>query len=206
MKTDVISLENKKTGTIDLNDNVFGVDVRSDILARVVNWQRAKARSGTHQVKGRGEVAATKAKPFRQKGGGRARQGTTVAPQMRGGGVVFGPHVRDHSHKLPKKVRNLGLRTALSAKKASGQLFVLESLDTKKSSTSMLAKKLKKLGWNKALLIDGKEINEKFSLAARNIVGFDVLPSHGANVFDILRRETLIITKAGVQNLEERLK
>ena len=206
MQYDVISLANKKTGTIDLDDGVFGVDVRRDILARVVNWQLAKRRGGTAKTKERGEVRATKAKPVNQKGGGRARQGTTVAPQMRGGGVAFGPRVRSHAHKLPKKVRLLALKSALSAKCAEGKLVVLDEAKLKQPKTADLAKRLAKLNWGRALVIDGAEVDANFARAANNIVGIDVLPSCGANVYDILRRDTLILTRDGVEKLVERLK
>jgi large subunit ribosomal protein L4 len=206
MQYDVISLANKKTGTIDLDDGVFGVDVRRDILARAVNWQLAKRRGGTAKTKGRSEVRATKAKPFAQKGGGRARQGTTVAPQMRGGGVAFGPRVRSHAHKLPKKVRMLALKSALSAKHAEGKLVVLDEAKLKQPKTADLAKQLIKLNWGRALVIDGAEVDANFARAANNIIGIDVLPSSGANVYDILRRDTLILTRDGVDKLVERLK
>ena len=206
MKCDVISLANKKTGTIDLDDEVFGVDVRRDILARAVNWQLAKRRSAIAKTKGRSEVRATKAKPFAQKGGGRARQGTTVAPQMRGGGVAFGPRVRSHAHKLPKKVRLLALKSALSAKCAEGRLVVLDEAKLKQPKTADLAKRLAKLNWGRALVIDGAEVDANFARAANNLIGIDVLPSTGANVYDILRRDTLILTRDGVDKLVERLK
>ncbi len=206
MQCDVITLANKKTGTIELDDAVFGVDVRSDILSRAVNWQLAKRRAGTAKTKERGEVKATKAKPFRQKGSGRARQGTTVAPQMRGGGVAFGPRVRSFAHKLPKKVRVLALKSALSAKQAEGKLVILDEAKLKQAKTSELAKQLAKLKWGRALVIDGVEVDKNFARAADNIVGLDVLPSGGANVYDILRRETLVLTRQGVEKLVERLK
>lgn len=206
MKCDVISLDNKKAGTIELDDSVFGAEVRRDILARTVNWQLNRRRAGTHKAKERSEVSATGAKPFRQKGTGRARQGTTVAPQMRGGGVVFGPHVREHDTKLPKKVRKLALKSALSAKQADGKLVVIDEAKLKDAKTGALAKKLAAFGWGKTLVIDGGETDANFMRAARNIVGLDVLPSQGANVYDILRRDTLVVTKSGVEKLVERLK
>lgn len=205
MKLDVVSLDNKKSGSINLDDAVFGLEARGDLLARAVNWQLAKRRSGNHQVKGRSDVAATKTKPFRQKGTGRARQGTTVAPQMRGGGIVFGPHTRDHSHKLPKKVRKLALATALSAKAKEGKLVILDEAKMAAPKTGELAKKLDALAWGRALIIDG-DIDENFARAARNIINIDVLPSVGANVYDILRRDTLVLTKGAVEKLVERLK
>ena len=206
MQCDVITLANKKSGTIELDETVFGVKLRGDLVARAVNWQLAKRRSGNAKTKGRSEVKATKSKPFNQKGTGRARQGTTVAPQMRGGGVVFGPQVRSYAHKLPKKVRLLALKSALSAKQAEGKLVVLDEAKLKKINTSDLAKQFEKLNWGRALIIDGAEVDENFVRAAGNINGLDVLPSGGANVYDIIRRETLVLTKDGVEKLVERLK
>ncbi|MDX9859415.1 MAG: 50S ribosomal protein L4 [Rhodospirillales bacterium] len=206
MKCDVISLQNETVGSIDLDETVFGVPVRGDILARMVNWQLAKRRAGTHKTKDIAEVSGTTKKPFRQKGTGRARQGSTRATQMRGGGIVFGPVVRDHAHTLTKKVRKLALKTALSAKQADGKLVVLESTQLKEAKTRDLAKTLEKLGWTSALVIDGAEVDANFAKAARNILALDVLPSQGANVHDILRRETLVLTKDAVANLVERLK
>ena len=205
MKCAIISLDNKKVGDIDLDEAVFGLEVRRDILARMVNWQLAKRRSGTHKVKTRSEVKGTTAKPHPQKGGGRARQGTAKAPLLRGGGVTFGPHVRDHSHGLQKKVRVLALKTALSAKQAEGKLVVLDKASLKKAKTAGLAKRLDKLGWGSALIIDGAETDDNFCRAAANIAGIDVLPSQGANVYDILRRDTLVLTRDGVAKLMERL-
>jgi len=206
MKLDVVSLDNKKSGSIDLDDAVFGLEARKDLLARAVKWQLAKRRSGNHQTKGRSDVSATNAKPFKQKGTGRARQGTRVAPQMRGGGIVFGPQTRDHSHGLQKKVRKLALATALSAKCAEGKLVILDEATMKAPKTSDLVKKLATLGWGRTLVIDGEAIDENFARAARNIVGIDVLPTAGANVYDILRRDTLVLTKGAVEKLVELLK
>lgn len=206
MKCDVISLENKKVGSIDLDEGVFCVPVRRDLLARMVNWQMAKRRAGTHKVKTLGEVSGSTAKPFKQKGTGRARQGSTRAPQMRGGGVAFGPVVRDHSHKLTKKFRKLALKNALSAKQADGKLVVLEDAKSKTPKTKDLLKVLEKLDWGSALVIDGGEVDENFARAASNIIGLDVLPSQGANVRDILRRDTLVLTQDAITNLVERLK
>lgn len=206
MKCDVIDLANKKTGTIDLDDAVFGAEVRRDLLARTVNWQLDKRQSGNHKTKERAEVSATKSKPFRQKGTGRARQGTTRAPQMRGGGVAFGPRVRSHATKLPKQVRRLALKSALSAKQAEGRLIVLDEAKAKTPKTAELAKAVKALDWGRVLIIDGAELDANFAKAASNIVGLDVLPSVGANVYDILRRDTLVLTKDAVAKLTERLK
>ncbi len=206
MKCPVISLDNKKVGEIDLDDVVFGLDARPDLLARAVNWQLAKRRAGTHKTKTRNEVSGTGAKPFRQKGTGRARQGDRKAPQMRGGGTAFGPVVREHGYDLPKKVRRLALRTALSAKQAEGKLVVLDDAKMKAAKTGDLAKQIKALGWTSALVIDADKVDENFSRAASNIIGVDVLPQVGANVYDILRRDTLVLTKGAVAQLQERLK
>jgi large subunit ribosomal protein L4 len=206
MKLDVIDLANKKTGTIDLDDAVFGVEVRKDLLARTVNWQLDKRQSGNHKAKERAEVSGTKSKPFRQKGTGRARQGTMRAPQMRGGGVVFGPRVRSHATGLPKKVRSLALKSALSAKQAEGKLVILDEAKAKSPKTAELAKALKAFDWGRALVIDGAELDDNFAKATRNIAGIDLLPSVGANVYDILRRDTLVLTKDAVAQLTERLK
>jgi len=206
MKCDIISLDNKKTGSIDLDDAIFGVEVRRDLMARTVNWQLAKRRAGTHKTKSRAEVSGRKGKPFKQKGTGRARQGTARASQMRGGGVVFGPVLRDHGHSLQKKVRVLALKSALSCKQAEGKLIVVDDAKLKQPKTSDLSKKLSKLGWGKALVIDGAEVDQNFALAASNIIGVDVLPTIGANVYDIMRRDTLVLTKEAVEKLVERLK
>jgi len=206
MKLDIISLDNKKVGSLDLDDAIFGAPVRRDILARAVNWQMAKRRQGTHKVKGRSEISGGGKKPFNQKGSGRARQGTSRAPQMRGGGTVFGPTPRDHAHKLTKKVRAMALRSALSAKQAEGKLVILDAAKMKAPKTAELAKNIKALAWNRALIIDGADVDFNFFMAARNVVGIDVLPSQGANVYDILRHDTLVLTKDAVEKLQERLK
>jgi large subunit ribosomal protein L4 len=206
MKCDVISIENKKVGSVDLDEAVFGAPVRKDLMSRYVNWQLAKRRSGNHQVKDRSEVQGTTAKPFNQKGTGNARQGSKRAPQLRGGGVVFGPHVRDHGFSLQKKVRKLALKSALSSKQAEGKLVVLDDAKLKSAKTADFKKNLSKLGWGKALVIDGADLDNNFQLATRNIAELDVLPSQGANVYDILRRDTLVLTKDAVEKLVERLK
>ena len=206
MKLDIISLANKKVGDIDLDDAIFGADVRVDLMARTVNWQLAKRRAGTHKTKGMAEVDATKAKPFKQKGSGRARQGSRVAPQMRGGGIVFGPVPRDHGFDLPKKVRRLALKSAISAKHKEGKLVILDKAALDAPKTRELAKQLAKLNWGRALIIDGDAIDANFAKAAANLIDIDLLPSVGANVHDILRRDTLVITQAGVDKLTERLK
>jgi len=206
MKLDVISLDNKKSGSVDLDDTIFGAPVRGDLLARAVNWQLAKRRAGTHATIGRSEVSGGGKKPFNQKGTGSARQGTIRAPQMRGGGIVFGPQPRSHGHSLTKKVRKLALMTALSAKQAEGKLVVLDTADMKAPKTAELSKKLAKLGWGSTLVIDGAQVSENFALAASNLIGIDILPSQGANVYDILRHDTLVLTQEGVAKLQERLK
>ena len=206
MKAPVISLDNKAVGDIELDDAVFGLPLRRDLLSRAVNWQLAKRQAGTHAAKERWEVSGTGKKPFKQKGTGGARQGTLRAPQMRGGGIVFGPRPHSHAFGLPKKVRKLALRTALSAKQADGRLIIVDSADLGSAKTGALAKQIGKLGWGTTLVIDGAQVNEKFALAARNIHGLDVLPQIGANVYDIMRRNTLVLTKDAVQQLQERLK
>ena len=206
MKTNVISLDNQTVGEIELADAVFGLPVRTDILFRAVNWQLAKRQTGNHKTKGISEISGTTKKPFNQKGGGRARQGSLRSAQFRGGATIFGPVVRSHAHDLPKKVRKLALKTALSAKAADGKLVVLDSAAAGSPQTKELAARLSKLGWTSVLLIDGSAVDGNFALATRNIPYVDVLPQMGANVYDILRRDTLVLTKDAVQALEARLK
>jgi large subunit ribosomal protein L4 len=206
MKLDVIKLDGKKAGSVDLGDEIFGLEPRADILHRVVRWQRAKAQAGTHKVKGRSEVSYSTKKIYRQKGTGGARHGDKGAPIFRHGGTYKGPTPRSHAHDLPKKFRALGLKHALSSKAATGNLIVLDEATLPEAKTALLAKAVKDLGWKRVLIIDGAEVNENFARAAANIQDLDVLPSIGANVYDILRRDTLVITKAGVEALEARLK
>jgi len=206
MKYEVKNLDNKAAGDIQLNDAIFAVPVRSDILARMVNWQLAKRRSGNHQVKTVSMVSGTTKKPFKQKGTGNARQGSLRSVQMRGGATIHGPVVRDHSHSLPKKVRQLALKTALSAKVADGSLLILEDLMLKSAKTKDLKAKVEALGLKRALIIGGEEVNKDFALAAANIPGLNVLPQQGINVYDILKHTHLVLTKAAVENLESRLK
>ena len=205
MKCPVTTLENKNAGEIDLDAAVFGLVPRADLLSRMVNWQLAKRRAGTHKVKRRSEITGTTARMYRQKGTGRARHGPPKVGLFRGGGRAFGPVVRDHGHGLPKKVRRLALKNALSAKLAEGKLRILDSAKIKAPKTGELVKKLGVLGWSSALVIDGAEVDRDFARAARNIPDFDVLPQQGANVYDILRRDTLVLTKDAVQALEARL-
>ncbi|MGY6549178.1 MAG: 50S ribosomal protein L4 [Roseinatronobacter sp.] len=205
MKLDVINLQAGSAGEVELNEAIFGLEPRADILHRVVRWQRAKAQAGTHKVKTRSETSYSTKKIYRQKGTGGARHGDRNAPIFRKGGVYKGPTPRSHAFDLPKKVRALGLKLALSAKAGSGKLVVLDTTEMAEAKTSVLAKAAKDLGWKKALVIDGAEVNENFARAARNLDGIDVLPSIGANVYDILRRDTLVITRAGLEALEARL-
>jgi large subunit ribosomal protein L4 len=206
MKLDVIKLDGGSAGTVDLDEALFGLEPRADILHRVVRWQRNNAQAGTHKVKTRSETSYSTKKIYRQKGTGGARHGDRNAPIFRKGGVYKGPTPRSHGHDLPKKFRKLGLRHALSAKAAAGELVVLDSISMDVAKTSVLAKQVKELGWKRALIIDGATVDANFAQAARNIEGLDVLPTMGANVYDILKRDTLVITKAGVEALEARLK
>ncbi len=205
MKADAIKLDGKKAGSVELSDAIFGLEPRADILHRVVRWQRNNAQAGTHKVKTRSEVSYSTKKIYRQKGTGGARHGARSAPIFRGGGVYKGPTPRSHGHDLPKKVRKLGLMHALSAKANAGELVILDNIDGKDLKTKALAAQVKELGWKRALIIDGAEVNQDFAQAARNIAGLDILPTMGANVFDILKRDTLVITKAGLEALEARL-
>ena len=206
MKAEVITLAAGTAGEIELDDAIFGLEPRADILHRVVRWQRAKAQAGTHKVKTRSETSYSTKKIYRQKGTGGARHGDRNAPIFRKGGVYKGPVPRSHAHDLPKKVRALGLKHALSAKAGAGKLIVLESAAMPEGKTAQLAKAARELGWRKVLVIDGAAVDERFARAARNLDGVDVLPCIGANVYDILRRDTLVITRAGVEALESRLK
>ena len=205
MKLDVIKLDGAKSGNIELDADLFGLEPRADILHRMVRWQRNNAQAGTHKVKTRSEVNYSTKKIYRQKGTGGARHGARSAPIFRGGGIYKGPVVRSHGHDLPKKLRKLGLKHALSAKMAAGELVVIEDAATS-GKTAALARQIQSLGWKRTLVIDGASVNEDFLKAARNIEGLDILPSMGANVYDILKRDTLVITKAGIEALEARLK
>ena len=205
MKTNIISLDNKTVGEIELDETVFGLPLRTDLLHRIVNWQLAKRRAGTHKTKTISEISGTTKKPFKQKGTGNARQGSLRSPQFRGGATIFGPVVRSHAYDLPKKVRKLALKVALSAKVADGKLIVLDNTKTESKKTKDMAVRFKALGWNSVLVIDG-QIDDNFALASRNIPHVDVLPQVGTNVYDILRRDTLVLTKDALQALEARLK
>jgi large subunit ribosomal protein L4 len=206
MKSSVTNFDNKTVGEIDLPEAIFGLPVRKDILARMVNYQLNKRRAGTHSTKGVSDVIGTTRKPYKQKGTGQARQGSLRSAQFRGGGIIFGPLPRSHATELPKKVRKLALKTALSAKVKDGKLIVWNGTAGASGKTKELTAKLATLGLKSVLVIDGPAVDEKFALAARNIPNVDVLPQQGANVYDILRRDTLVLTKAAVEHLVERLK
>jgi large subunit ribosomal protein L4 len=203
MKLDVYDFDAKAAGSAELPDEIFAVAPRADIMARVIHWQLAKRRSGNHKVKGMGEVSGTTRKPFKQKGTGNARQGSLRAPQFRTGGVVHGPVVRDHGYSLNKKVRRLGLVSALSQKAAEGKLVILDAVGALEK-TKDVAAKVKNFGWRSALIVDAA-VEEKFLRASRNVRGLDILPVIGANVYDIVQHDVLVITKAAIDGLKERL-
>ena len=206
MELSVTTLEGKSAGSVQLSDEIFGLEPRKDIIQRVVNWQLAKRQAGTHKTKGRAEVWRTGKKMYKQKGTGGARHGSARVPQFRGGGRAFGPVVRSHAFALPKKVRALGLRHALSAKARDGGLIVIENIDLKEAKTKALLGHFSGLEITNALIIDGTEVNTGFAAAARNIPHIDVLPIQGINVYDILRRQKLVLTKAALDALEARFK
>jgi len=205
MKTDVLSMDNKKAGSIDLDDAIFGLEPRADILHRCVVYQLAKRQQGTHKSKPRNEVKATSKKFGRQKGGGGARHGNRAAPQFRGGGTAHGPRPRSHAIDLPKKVRRLAMKHALSSKLADGSLIIIDEAKLKEAKTKSVIDAFAKLNIANALIVDAS-IDENFGLAARNLPGIDMLPVIGANVYDILRKDKLVLTKAAVEGLEARLK
>ena len=206
MDLKITTLSGADAGKVKLSDEIFGLDPREDILARVIRWQLAKKQQGTHKALGRAEVHRTGAKMYKQKGTGRARHHSARAPQFRGGGKAHGPVVRSHEHDLPKKVRALGLKHALSAKAKSSSIIVVDELKLTEAKTKVLAANFIKLGVANALLIGGAEVDANFKLAAANIPNIDVLPIQGINVYDILRRGTLVLSKAAVEALEERFK
>lgn len=206
MQVPVITLDNGSAGDIELPEALFGAEPRADIMARVVHWQLAKRRAGTHKVKGMGEVSGTTKKPYRQKGTGNARQGSLRAPQYRTGGVVHGPVVRDHGYSLNKKVRRLGLISALSQKAKDGKLVVIDTATAGEGAkTAAMAKQIKALGWKSALVVDAA-VDVNFDRALRNLPYMQVMPTVGANVYDILNHDVLALTRAGVEALKERLK
>ncbi|QRM55186.1 50S ribosomal protein L4 [Sinorhizobium sp. BG8] len=206
MDLKVTTLEGKDAGKVSLSEAIFGLEPREDIIARVIRWQLAKKQQGTHKSKGRAEVSRTGAKMYKQKGTGRARHHSARAPQFRGGGKAHGPVVRSHEHDLPKKVRALGLRHALSAKLRAEDVIIVDDLVANEAKTKALAGTFASLGLTNALFIGGAELDNNFKLAARNIPNVDVLPIQGINVYDILRRGKLVLSKAAVEALEERFK
>ena len=206
MDISVTTLEGKASGKVSVSDTVFGLEVRDDLLNRMVRYQLAKRRAGTHDVKNRAEIQRSTKKMYKQKGTGNARHSTAKAPQFRGGGRAFGPTPRDHAFDLPKKVRALALKHALSAKQASDAIIIVDDLAVKDAKTSKLRGQLSKLGLENALFIGGAELDKNFALAARNIPNMDVLPIQGINVYDILRRKKLVLSKSAVEALEERFK
>jgi large subunit ribosomal protein L4 len=206
MKLKVQTLDNKEAGEITLDDAVFGLPVREDILHRAVHYQLNKRRAGTHKTKGISEVLGTGKKPWKQKGTGRARFGSMRAAQWRGGATIFGPLVRSHATELPKRIRRLALATALSAKAAGKTLVVIDDAKAADHKTKAMASRFETMGLKKALFICGEQLDENFAMATRNLPHIDVLPVQGANVYDILRCDTLVLTRAAVEKLTERLK
>ena len=206
MELKVTTLEGKEAGSVQLSDAIFGLEPRADIIQRCVQWQLNKRQAGTHKVKGRAEIWRTGKKMYKQKGTGGARHGSARVPQFRGGGRAFGPVVRSHETDLPKKVRALALRHALSAKAKDGGLVVIDNAQVKDAKTKALVGHFSGLGLTNALIIDGAELHAGFAIAARNIPNIDVLPIQGINVYDILRRQKLVLTKAAVDALEARFK
>ena len=206
MKLDVTTLEGNTAGSVDLNEAIFGLEPRADLLARCVRWQLAKRQAGTHAVKNRSAIDRTTKKVYKQKGTGSARHGAASAPQFRGGGRAFGPQVRSHAHDLPKKVRALALKHALSSKAKDASLVVIDDVKLSEPKTKALVERFGKLGLGNALIIGGAEIETNFQRAARNIPNIDVLPVQGINVYDILRRDKLVLTRSAVDALEARFK
>jgi large subunit ribosomal protein L4 len=206
MKIAVKDLTNKEVGSIELEKSIFGADIRPDIMHQMVHYQLNKRRAGTHKVKDKGEVNGTGAKPWNQKGTGRARAGDLKRPQDTGGGIVFGPVPRSHATALPKKIRKAALRSALSTKAKEGKLVILEDIKAKDHKTKPMAKAFEKFGFESALIIGGKEIDANFARATSNLPKIDVLPSQGVNVYDILRRDMLVLTKDAVNEITEKLK
>jgi len=206
MKTQIVNLQGVKVADIDLNDAVFGLEPRADLIARAIRYQLAKRRAGTHKAKQIGDISGTGKKPYAQKGTGNARQGSLRSPQFRGGAVIFGPVVRSHAHDLPKGVRQLALRTALSVKASTGKLIVLDAAKAETHKTKTMVDNLKKLNIKSALIIDGSNTDANFCRAVSNIPHIDVLPEQGTNVYDIIRHDVLVLTKNAVEQLEARLK
>ena len=206
MKIEVNSLDNKKIKDIDLDKHIFGLELKEEIIYRMVRYQLAKRRSGNHKTKGISEISGTTKKPFKQKGTGNARQGSKRSPQMRGGAVIFGPQVRSHAHKLPKKIKQLALKMAISKKIKDGKLKIINELKMSKPKTNLFRSKLAGLKLDSALFIDGKEIDNNFLLASKNVPKIDILPVAGINVYDILKRDYLVISENAVNGIKERFK
>jgi len=206
MKLDITTLDGEGAGSVDLNETIFGLEPRIDLLQRMVRWQLAKRQAGTHAVKNRSDVNRTRKKLYKQKGTGNARHGAASAPQFRGGGRAFGPVVRSHAHDLPKKVRALALKHALSAKVKDSTLIVIDDVKLADGKTKGLVERFEKMGLSSALIISGSEVDVNFGRAARNIPQIDVLPIQGINVYDILRRDKLVLTRAAIDALEARFK
>jgi large subunit ribosomal protein L4 len=206
MDMKITTLDGKEAGSATLSDEIFGLEPRTDLIQRCVNWQLAKRQRGTHKTKGRAEIWRTGKKMYRQKGTGGARHGSARVPQFRGGGRAFGPLVRSHAHDLPKKVRTLALRHALSAKAKDGAIVIVDKASVTDAKTKALRAQFGKLGWESALIVDGAQVEANFANAARNVPNIDVLPVQGINVYDILRRKTLVLTKAALDALEARFK
>ena len=206
MKIDISTLDGGSAGSVELDEAIFGLEPRPDLLQRCVRWQLAKRQAGTHKTKGRSEIDRTTKKLYKQKGSGNARHGAASAPQFRGGGRAFGPVARSHAHDLPKKVRALALKHALSAKAKDAALIVVDDVRLEEAKTKALKERFGRLGLSSALIIGGVEVDAGFRKAARNIPNVDVLPVQGINVYDILRREKLVLTRAAVDALEARFK
>ena len=204
MKQEIKNWDNKVLKQIDLNKSIFGVDVKNEVIQRMIRYQLAKKRSGNHKTKGISEISGTTKKPFKQKGTGSARQGSRRSPQMRGGAVIFGPEVRSHAHKLPKKIRSMALKMALSNKFKEGRLKIVSDFKINKPKTSFLKNVLNKLEITSALFIDGKEIEKNFQFALRNVPLTDLLPVTGINVYDIVRRDFLVLSQKGLDAINER--
>ena len=206
MKQNIVNFEDKRLRDIDLDKSIFGLESKDEIIHRMIRYQLAKKRSGNHKTKGISEISGSTKKPFKQKGTGSARQGSRRSPQMRGGSVIFGPLVRSHAHKMPKKVRSLALKMALSIKFKSGKLKVLNDFKINKPKTSLLISKLSGLKINSALFVDGKEVEKNFYFAVKNVPNVDLLPAAGINVYDIVKRDHLILSEDALKALEERFK
>ena len=206
MKIEVNSLDNKKIKDIDLDKQIFGLELKEDVIYRMVRYQLAKRRSGNHKTKGISEISGTTKKPFKQKGTGSARQGSKRSPQMRGGAVIFGPQVRSHAHKLPKKIKQLALKMAISKKIKDGKLKIINELKMSKPKTNLFRSKLAGLKLDSALFIDGKDIDNNFLLASKNVPKIDILPVAGINVYDILKRDYLVLSENAVNGIKERFK